>query len=139
MVETRVYITNDLSMKNVNNDVFIDHCEMEGGIYSLEGFQNAWNNDQLGNYIPDVTLMRIINIDLPDADERKLGYNYKMCSNTMDSDKGCVEWCPNCECEVLLTNEFKVQICPNCKKEIFPCNQCETIDCGNCPLGSKNN
>lgn len=137
MVETRVYITNNTSMRDVDNMEFIEHCEMEGGVYSLEGFQDAWNNNTLGSNNPCMTLIRIINIDLPDADERKLGYDYKMCSNTMDSDNGCVEWCPHCDCEVLLSNEFKLQICPNCGKEILPCAQCETIDCKNCPLDRK--
>ena len=134
MVETRVYITNNTSMRDVDNMEFIEHCEMEGGVYSLEGFQEAWNNNTLGSNNPCMTLIIIINIDLPDPDERKLGYNYKMCTNTMDSDNGCVEWCPQCDCEVLLSNDFKVQICPNCGKEILPCAQCESMNCKNCPL-----
>lgn len=131
MVETRVYITNDLSMKNVNNNVFIDHCEMEGGIYSLEGFQNAWNNGDLDF---NNTIIRIIDIDIPSTDERILGFNYNIPSNTKDSDNGVVEWCPECDCEVLLQNVFKTQICPNCGKPILPCAQCKDNNCTNCPL-----
>ena len=132
MVETRVYITNDLSMNNVDNETFIQHCEDEGGVYSLEGFQNAWNNNQLINYIPNATLMRIINIYIDN--------DYTCCANVnKNNDYGCVEWCTHCECEVFLSNDFNVQICPNCGKKILPCNQCETFDCGNCPLGNKYN
>ena len=48
------------------------------------------------------------------------------------------EYCPHCECEVELDNDFKVQICPNCGKHIVPCNLCPLLEenrCHNiCPL-----
>lgn len=134
MVETRVYITTDLSKRNVNNDEFINHCEMEGGVYSLQGFQDAWNNDNLGNNIPDITIIRILDIDIPNEEERKIGMDFKMPSNVKDSNNGCVEYCPECECEVLLETKFDVQICPNCGMKILPCNQCVEHNCSNCPL-----
>lgn len=44
------------------------------------------------------------------------------------------EYCPHCETEVGLENEFKVQKCPNCGQYIVPCNLCP-IDCvSKCPL-----
>lgn len=42
------------------------------------------------------------------------------------------EYCPHCETEVELSNEFKVQICPNCGKHIVPCNLCPLLAEGNC-------
>lgn len=42
------------------------------------------------------------------------------------------EYCPHCETEVELSNEFKVQICPNCGKHIVSCNLCPLLAEGNC-------
>ena len=47
------------------------------------------------------------------------------------------EYCPHCENEVMLTDEFKVQICPECGKAIVPCSICpfQPYKCSsNCPL-----
>jgi predicted RNA-binding Zn-ribbon protein involved in translation (DUF1610 family) len=45
------------------------------------------------------------------------------------------EYCPHCEDEVMLENEFKVQVCPNCGKYIVPCSICPLESCiNNCPL-----
>ena len=127
MIETRIYITRDLSKKDVNNIDFIKHCEIEGGVYSLQGCKDAWNTDNF-------SIMRILDVDIPDEDEKKLGFDYIIPTNTKDSDNGCIEWCPECDCEVLLENKFCVQICPNCGKKILPCAQCEKMNCSNCPL-----
>lgn len=52
-----------------------------------------------------------------------------------DKDKGVYEYCPYCENEVVLDNEFKVQVCPECGHAIVPCNICPLDDCcSNCPL-----
>ena len=52
-----------------------------------------------------------------------------------DKDEEVYEYCPYCEDEVKLDNEFKVQICPNCGHAIVPCNICPLDDCcSNCPL-----
>lgn len=56
-------------------------------------------------------------------------------SNDEDEDEEVYEYCPYCEDEVKLDNEFKVQICPNCGHAIVPCNICPLDDCcSNCPL-----
>jgi len=44
------------------------------------------------------------------------------------------ELCPECETEVELTNELKVQTCPTCGRQIFPCSICDTRFCIKCPL-----
>lgn len=38
------------------------------------------------------------------------------------------ELCPECEEEVMLDAELKVQTCPNCGKRIVPCAMC--LACG---------
>lgn len=48
--------------------------------------------------------------------------------------KTVTEWCPLCDQEVELKEEFTAQECPNCKDIILPCNQCVKMDCLNCPL-----
>ena len=55
--------------------------------------------------------------------------------NTSDEDEEVYEYCPYCENEVKLNNEFKVQICPDCGHAIVPCCLCPFDDCkSNCPL-----
>lgn len=43
----RVYLSN---IKHTNDDVFMEHAENNGDVYSLKGFQKAWNDGSLGNY-----------------------------------------------------------------------------------------
>ena len=46
------------------------------------------------------------------------------------------ELCPQCEYEVELKNEFKLQKCPKCRKPIVPCSICPTNyeGCSECVL-----
>jgi predicted RNA-binding Zn-ribbon protein involved in translation (DUF1610 family) len=47
----------------------------------------------------------------------------------------CWEMCAECEEEVMLKTEFRMQVCPNCGKPIAPCNLCGGICPTPCPLG----
>ena len=49
----------------------------------------------------------------------------------------CVEYCPECENEVLLETTFQKQICPVCGKVIYPCNLCGGYCQNPCPLKHK--
>lgn len=49
----------------------------------------------------------------------------------------CIEFCPECECEVLLETTFQKQICPVCGKVIYPCNLCDGYCYNPCPLKHK--
>lgn len=52
-----------------------------------------------------------------------------------DKDEEVYEYCPHCENEVKLDNEFKVQICPDCGHAIVPCSICPLDSCcSTCPL-----
>lgn len=55
-----------------------------------------------------------------------------------NNKEGIYEYCPHCDTEVTLMDEFKVQSCPNCGKKIVPCNLCPLLGenkcTGNCPL-----
>lgn len=42
------------------------------------------------------------------------------------------EYCPFCDEEVVLANEFKVQFCPECGKALVPCNLCPLNLQGKC-------
>jgi len=44
------------------------------------------------------------------------------------------EYCPHCEDEVRLKNEFQIQDCPTCGESIKPCSICEDEACNQCPL-----
>lgn len=52
----------------------------------------------------------------------------------MGEENVVYELCPQCEEEVKLKNEFKVQICPSCGKHIVPCSLCTNICKTDCPL-----
>lgn len=55
-------------------------------------------------------------------------------TNKDDGNK-VYEYCPHCENEVVLDNEFKVQVCPDCGHAIVPCSICPLESCvSNCPL-----
>jgi predicted RNA-binding Zn-ribbon protein involved in translation (DUF1610 family) len=47
----------------------------------------------------------------------------------------CWEMCAECEEEVMLKTEFRMQVCPNCGKPIAPCNLCGGNCVTPCPLG----
>lgn len=52
-----------------------------------------------------------------------------------DDDNKVYEYCSYCENEVILDNEFKVQVCPDCGHAIVPCSICPLDSCcTNCPL-----
>lgn len=56
-------------------------------------------------------------------------------TNEQNNDEEVYEYCPYCNEEVELNNEFKVQICPNCGHAIVPCSICPLDSCcSNCPL-----
>ena len=56
-------------------------------------------------------------------------------TSDQNDDEEVYEYCPYCEDEVKLDNEFKVQICPNCGHAIVPCSICPLDSCSaNCPL-----
>lgn len=50
--------------------------------------------------------------------------------------KPIFEFCPHCQQDVELKEEFKVQVCPNCGKPILPCAMCDNdkVKCSECPL-----
>lgn len=54
---------------------------------------------------------------------------YKLIEDTI------TEYCPHCDCEVELENEFKVQKCPECGMYIVPCNLCPLLEQNNCNNG----
>ena len=52
-----------------------------------------------------------------------------------------IEWCPECDKEVSLKNEFVIQQCPNCGKKILPCSICDIdnpFKCSKCPFEEYN-
>lgn len=49
-----------------------------------------------------------------------------------DEFNNVIEYCPHCNREVELDNEFKAQKCPNCGVYIVPCNLCPLLEKGEC-------
>lgn len=81
-----------------------------GKVISMDNYAKAFNSYQLDDIHSDKGVLRVIEY-----------------SDTI------VEYCPHCECEVLLPSEFKYHECPVCRRKIAPCNLCK--DCTNdCPL-----
>lgn len=49
------------------------------------------------------------------------------------TDKEVYEWCPYCECEVIIKADCSIrQICPTCGKPIIACSMCEKRNCSKC-------
>lgn len=86
-----------------------------GTVLTAEEFANSYNAYQLG--------------DLTNNDK------YTMRTYTMDTK--IIEYCPHCECEVLIDTKFEIQTCPVCGKKIAPCNLCNGICCHDCPLKAR--
>lgn len=65
-------------------------------------------------------------------------YVHKVVQIPEDNEDGVYEFCPHCDNEVYLLNEFKVQKCPECGEYIVPCNLCPLLGenkcSGKCPL-----
>jgi hypothetical protein len=99
-----------------DDDNFISMGYHFGKVLTTEEFAKAYNSYQLG--------------DLANNDK------YTMRTYTMDTK--CVEYCPNCDCEVLLDTKFEIQTCPVCGKKIAPCNLCSGFCTNNCPLRARN-
>lgn len=51
-----------------------------------------------------------------------------------DDNDICYEWCPDCESESKIKNEFVIQRCEHCGRVILPCSLCETPKCYDCPF-----
>jgi hypothetical protein len=104
-------------------------------------------------YIPDVSLCCFIS----DAIEELFdGYHYTddnpysyfvynklheiVCKvQKVDDDDNdiCYEWCPDCESESKIRNEFVLQKCEHCGRVILPCSLCKTTKCYDCPFDEK--
>lgn len=67
-MEKRVYIIvsdcklveSVANIDEISDDDFIEEAEIEGLVYTLEGFVNEWNFDVMHCPTPDTTYMRII-------------------------------------------------------------------------------
>lgn len=65
MKEIRVYIVYDDSTKwmKCSNEEFMRKAESEGTVYSLAGFVHLWNEDWLAAPIPEMSSLRIIEVE----------------------------------------------------------------------------
>lgn len=55
----------------------------------------------------------------------------------VETTKVTYEWCPDCENESKIRNEFVLQKCEHCGRVILPCSLCETPKCYDCPFDKK--
>lgn len=102
-----------LDAEDDNN--FISMAYHFGKVLTPDEFANLYNTYQLE--------------DLTNNDK------YTMRIYTMDTK--IIEYCPHCECEVLIDTKFEIQTCPVCGKKIVPCNLCNGICCQNCSLNAR--
>ena len=86
--------------------------------------------------IKNVRLANSVDIAIFDVVEYK---RYKMNEQFMwekklpMEDNETYEWCPNCECEVIIKADCSIrQICPTCGKPIIACSMCEKRNCSKC-------
>ena len=84
-------------------------------------------NDGEGWYID---IYKLTEIEVDDDDDQDTNDE-----DDNDEDDTVEEYCPYCENEVYLKNEFKVQTCPDCGHAIVPCSICPLDECRSvCPL-----
>lgn len=68
MKETRIYIVNmdgmneNESIEQLTNEQFVERAERRGSVYSLKGFERAWNE---GVYMdtPDYSYIRVLEVE----------------------------------------------------------------------------
>ena len=91
--------------------------------------------------IKNVRYANSVNISIFDVVEYK---RYKMNDNFMwekelpMNDNETYEWCPYCECEVIIKGDCTIkQTCSTCGKPIIACSACTTMDCNNCSLNKE--
>lgn len=106
---------NTHTLEAENDDNFIAMGCHFGKVLTAKEFANLYNAYQLG--------------DLTNNDK------YTMRTYTMDTK--IIEYCPHCECEVLLDTKFEMQVCPVCGKKIAPCNLCNGFCFKDCPLNAR--
>ena len=108
-----VYVHNDETEKSVKIDKW-DCCTFGAEYLDVEEYKReTWKDN------PEETLVKI-----------------KEYLTTVDEKECQVEWCPHCECEVIVRGEAKVPTkCTNCNKYIMICSLCENKD--SCELCSK--
>lgn len=109
------YYLDNHTLEAENDNNFIAMGYHFGKVLTAEEFANLYNAYQLG--------------DLTNNDK------YTMKTYTMDTK--IIEYCPHCECEVLLDTKFEMQVCPVCGKKIAPCNLCNGICCHDCSLKAR--
>ena len=67
VVETRVYAldTQDISVdkgfEELTEEEWVVECERQGGVYSLQGFQRAFNEEEINT---SIDVIRIINVKI---------------------------------------------------------------------------
>lgn len=117
--EYLVFVPNEYlnthTLEAEDDDKFISMGYHFGTVLTTEEFADLYNAYQLG--------------DLANNDK------YTMRTYTMDTK--CIEYCPHCECEVLLDTKFEMQVCPVCGKKIAPCNLCSGFCFTDCPLKAR--
>lgn len=117
--EYLVFVPNEYlnthTLEAEDDDKFISMGYHFGTVLTTEEFADLYNAYQLG--------------DLANNDK------YTMRTYTMDTK--CIEYCPHCECEVLIDTKFEMQVCPVCGKKIAPCNLCSGFCFKDCPLNAR--
>lgn len=66
MKEKRVYIvcSESETWESATNEEFITRAEEDGTVWSLKGFQEAWNNASFSVPDADYSYMRIIDVEI---------------------------------------------------------------------------
>lgn len=113
-------------------------CQYAIRCNSLEEQNEVIRNIISMDGIKNVRYAKSVDISIFDVVEYK---RYKMNEQFMwenelpMEDNETYEWCPNCECEVIIKGDCTIQQnCPTCGKPIIACAVCKTMDCNNCLL-----
>ena len=90
-----------------------------------------------GNFIHDYEKM--VDFKILSKEEFMRSYSYLSddeYENTkrIYNERCTDEYCPNCDDEVVIFAEMRVQVCPNCGERLYPCSICTERFCRTCPL-----
>lgn len=101
--------------------------EVFSNIISIEGVKNVRYTNSI-----DISIF-----DVVEYKRYKMNDNFMWQEELPMNDNETYEWCPYCECEVIIKGDCTIkQTCPTCGKPIIACSVCDTKNCTNCALNN---
>jgi predicted RNA-binding Zn-ribbon protein involved in translation (DUF1610 family) len=124
--------------KTISIEDFLSDYIFDGILYDCLEKDEDYRVGEYIDYIDDFNVIRdslwysgAIRDYYNEHRQYDLHYCYDYFTETL------TEYCIECDTEVELKTELRMQVCPNCGKPIAPCGICDMdfVKCSQCPIG----